>query len=320
MNRRKIILDCDPGHDDAVAIMMAGRHPFIDLLGITVVKGNQTIDKTTKNALHICQYLEILVPVFQGMDRPMVIASPPTEERIHGESGLDGPVFGPLKKEAEELHAVGFLISTLMASKGDITLVATGPLTNIAMAMRIEPRIIPKIEEIILMGGSYQMGNVTPAAEFNIFADAEAAFVVFESGVKVTMCGLDITRKVLCTTDVVKRMSIHTNPASKLFSDLMSFFIESQKRTFGWEGAPLHDPTTIAYLIDPSVLTLKEAHTDIEIRSEQSYGRTNCDIFHLTDKPFNSKIATDIDVDKFWDIVENCIKMYSDFNLSEYTL
>lgn len=207
-----------------------------------------------------------------------------------------------------------------MASEGDITLVATGPLTNIAMAMRIEPRITQKIEEIIIMGGSYQMGNVTPAAEFNIFADAEAAYVVFESDVKVTMCGLDITRKVLCTKDIVERMETHFNPASKLFSDLMSFFIESQKRTFGWEGAPLHDPTTIAYLIDPSVLTLKEAHTAIEIRSEQSYGRTNCDLFHLTDKAFNSKIATDIDVDKFWDIVENCIKMYSHLDINNYAL
>ncbi len=311
MSKSKIILDCDPGHDDAVAIMMAARHPKLELLGITVVKGNQTLDKTTRNTLNVCQFLKLDVPVYQGMGVPMVIESPSTEERVHGESGLDGPVFGPLTKNIQSTHAINYLVETLMASEGDITLVPTGPLTNIAMAMRIEPRINQKIKEIVLMGGAYQHGNVTPAAEFNIFADAEAAYVVFNSGVKVTMMGLDITRQALCYPSVIDRMSQHNNPAAKLFVDLMGFFCKAQKETYGWDGAPLHDPTTIAYLIDPSVISIKPMHTDIEIRSVQSYGRTNCDYFNLTDKNINTDVAIEIDTDKFWDIVEDCIKLYN---------
>lgn len=311
MIKRKIILDCDPGHDDAVAIMMAAKALNIDLLGITVVKGNQTIEKTTANALNVCQYLDINVPVYQGMSVPMIIESPPTEERIRGESGLDGPCFDKLIKTKEKEHAVEYIIKTLMQSNGDITLVATGPLTNLAMAMRFEPKIIDKIQEIIIMGGSYQLGNVTPAAEFNIFADAEAAYVVFGSGVHVTMMGLDITRKVLCTIAVLERMKKYDNKASKLFVDLMGFFMKTQKAIFGWEGAPLHDPTTIAYLIDPSCIKTKLMNTQIEIRSEQSYGRTNCDFFNLTDKVKNTSVSIDIDVERFWDIVEDCIRLYN---------
>ncbi|GEO69267.1 nucleoside hydrolase [Levilactobacillus acidifarinae] len=310
MSKTKIIMDCDPGHDDATAIMMAGMNPQLDLLGITVVKGNQTIEKTTKNTLEVCQTLGLNVPVYEGMSVPMVIPSPQTEERVHGKSGLDGPKFAPLTKKKEKKHAIQFIIETLMASDGDITLVPTGPLTNIAMAMRLEPRIISKIKEIVMMGGSYEHGNVTPSAEFNIYADAEAAYVVFTSGVHITMMGLDITRKALCFPVIVKRMRQHDNPAARLFGDMMDFFIKAQHDTYGWEGAPLHDPTTIAYLIDPSVITTKKMHTDIEIRSTQSYGRTNCDYFNLTDAPKNTSVAIAIDVDKFWDIVEDSIKLY----------
>lgn len=307
---KKIILDSDPGHDDATAILMAGIHPDIDLLGVSVVKGNQTIEKTTRNALNVIQWLGLDTPVYEGMSIPMVIPSPATEERVHGISGLDGPKFPELTKTVEKKHAIQFLIDTLMASDGDITLVPTGPMTNIAMAMRIEPKIVSKIKEIVIMGGSYSHGNVTPSAEFNIYADAEAAYVVFTSGVHVTMMGLDVTRKVLCYPSIVERMEQIDNKASKLFCDMMRFFIKAQHDTYGWEGAPLHDPTTIAYLIDPSLVTLNECHTDIEIRSNQSYGRTNCDIFHLTDEVKNTSVAVDIDVDGFWDLVERCIKMY----------
>lgn len=307
---QKIILDCDPGHDDAVAIMMAAKHPEIELLGITTVRGNQTLEKVTRNALNVVQYLDIDVPVYKGMSVPMVIEPRPVEERVHGDSGLDGPQFDELTRTIESKHAIQFIIETLMASDGDIILVPTGPLTNIAMAMRIEPRIVPKIKQIVLMGGCYQLGNVTPSAEFNIWADGEAAHIVFSSGVKVTMMGLDITRKVLALPSVIERMSKHDNHAAKLFCDLMTFFNKGQKKTFGWEGGPLHDPTTVAYLIDPSVITVKSMHTDIEINSEQSYGRTNCDYFLLTDEPKNSDVAIDVDVEKFWDIVEECISLY----------
>lgn len=260
MTKKRILLDCDPGHDDAVAIMLAGKSPEIDLLGITVVAGNQTIEKTTKNALNVCQYLGLDVPVYAGCGQPMIRGRQIIADDIHGKTGLDGPTFDPLTKTAGEKHGVNFIIDTLLASEGDITLVATGPLTNLAMAMRLEPKILPKIKEIVIMGGSYQMGNVTPAAEFNILADADAAHVVFTSGRKVVMIGLDVTRKVLCYPHIIERMSKVNSKASKLFCDLMAFFNKTQKEVFGWDGGPLHDPVTIAYLIDQSLVKIGRAH------------------------------------------------------------
>lgn len=310
MDRQKIILDCDPGHDDAIAIMIAGKAKNLELLAITVVAGNQTIEKTTKNALNVCQYLGLDLPVYSGCHGPMVRQKQVIADEIHGETGLDGPVFEKLEKEAETEHAVDYLIKTLMKSEGDIILAATGPLTNLAMAMRLQPDIIPKIKEIVLMGGSYQLGNVTPAAEFNIYADAEAAHVVFQCGRPIVMIGLDVTRKVLCYPSIVERMADAANPAARLFGDLMTFFNQSQKKVFGWEGGPLHDPVTIAYLMDSSLLTKKAMHTTIDIKSEQSYGRTNCDYFCLQDAESNCEVAVDIDVERFWDLVEQGIKNY----------
>ena len=309
MEKTKIILDCDPGHDDAVAILMAGGHPAIDLQAITVVSGNQTLEKTAVNAMNVCQYLGLDIPVYAGCSEPMVRKKIIAGD-IHGETGLDGPEFDPLTRTLEKEHAVTFLTRKLMESDGDITIVITGPMTNVGMAMRMEPRIIPKIKQIVFMGGAYTNGNITPAAEFNIAADAEAAYVVFNSGVPITMCGLDITRKVLCYPEIVERMERVGNKASRLFGDLMRFFCKTQKEVFGWEGGPLHDSTTIAYLIDPSVLTLKYVHGSVEIRSEESYGRTNCDIFDYMKKEPNMNVAVDIDVEKFWNLVETCIKCY----------
>lgn len=273
VEKKKIILDCDSGHDDAIAIMLAAKNEMIDLLGISVVAGNQTIEKTVKNALNVCQYLGLDVPVYQGCGQPMIRNKPEVAGDIHGE---------------------------------------TGPMTDLAMAMRLCPDIIPKIKEIVLMGGCYQLGNVTPAAEFNVITDADAAHVVFTSGRKIVMAGLDVTRKVLCYPEIIERMSKHKNPAGQLFVDLMTFFSKTQKEVYGWEGGPLHDPVTIAYLIDPTVLTLKEMYTEIDIRSTQSYGRTNCDFFHYSDNKPNSFVAIDIDTPKFWDIVEKGIEAYNE--------
>lgn len=309
-NKRRIILDCDPGHDDAIAIMLAGKSESIELLGITVVAGNQTLDKTQNNALKVCQYLDIDVDVYAGCDRPMIRDKQVISPEIHGESGLDGPVFEKLNRSINEKHGVQFIIDTLLASKEQITLVATGPLTNIAMAIRLKPDIIEKIEEIVIMGGAYQHGNVTPAAEFNIFADADAAHVVFTCGKKIVMIGLDVTREALCYPKIIERMKKKDNIASKLFGDLMTFFNKSQKEVFGWDGGPLHDPVTIAYLIDSSVIKLKDMYTEIDIRSNQSYGRTNCDYFSISGKKANSSVAIGIDVEKFWKIVETIIGNY----------
>ena len=311
MEKTKIILDCDPGHDDAVAITLAANSDKIDLLGITVVAGNQTLEKTQINARNVCQWLGVDVPVYAGCGQPMVREKMIAGD-IHGETGLDGPVFPPLTKELEKEHAVNFIIKTLMESDGDITMVTTGPMTNLAMAMRMEPAIIPKIKQIVLMGGAYTNGNVTPAAEFNIIADADAAYVCFTRGRPITMMGLDVTRKVLCYPEIVDRMEKIGNKASKLFADLMRFFCKTQKEVFGWEGGPLHDPVTIAWLIDPSVVTLKQMHVDIDIRSVQSYGRTNCDFFGYGGQEPTANVAIDIDAAKFWDIVEAGLRRYSE--------
>lgn len=310
MGKTKIILDCDPGHDDAVAILLAGKSEMIDLLGITVVAGNQTLEKTAVNALHVCQQLGLDVPVYAGCPGPMIREKIIAAD-IHGETGLDGPVFGPLTKTLEQGHAVNFIIDTLMKSEGDITMVTMGPMTNLAMAMRMEPRIVDKIQRIVLMGGAYTNGNVTPAAEFNIVADADAAYVAFSSGRPITMMGLDVTRKVLCYPNIVERMEKIDNVAAKLFADLMRHFCKSQKEVFGWEGGPLHDPVTIAYLIDPTVVTTKFVNAEIDIRSVQSYGRTNCDIFNYMKKEPTADVAVDIDAEKFWNIVEAGIRKYT---------
>ncbi|MEG1606223.1 MAG: nucleoside hydrolase, partial [Clostridia bacterium] len=251
MNRQKLILDCDPGHDDAVAIMLAAGSPELELLGITVVSGNQTIEKTANNGLHVCQHLNIDVPVYAGSAQPMVRNRPPIADDIHGQTGLDGPVFAPLNRKLQPEHAVLYLIDTLDRSDGDITVVTTGPMTNLAMAMRLQPRIVPKIKQIVFMGGTYGLGNVTPAAEFNIVTDAEAAYVVFTCGRPLTMVGLDVTRKVLCLPAIIDRMQRLNTKSATLFADMMRFFNQTQKAVFGWEGGPLHDPVTIAYLLDP---------------------------------------------------------------------
>ncbi len=310
MDRTKIILDCDPGHDDAVAIMLAGKSPKIDLLGITVVAGNQTLDNTQRNALNVVQCLGLDVPVYAGCGQPM-IREKMTAGDIHGKTGLDGPVFEPLTRKLEPEHGVNFIIRTLMESNDPITMVTTGPMTNLGMAIRMEPRIVEKIQRIVLMGGAYTNGNVTPAAEFNIIADADAAYVCFTSGRPITMVGLDVTRKALCYPSIVERMDKVGNKASKLFVDLMKHFCKSQKEVFGWEGGPLHDPITVAYLIDPTVLTTKPMHAEIDIRSTQSYGRTNCDYFGYQKKEPNADVAIDIDVEKFWNMIEEGLRLYS---------
>ena len=309
MQKEKIILDCDPGHDDAVAIMLAAINPKIELLGITVVAGNQKLEKTVNNALKVCNHLNLDVPVYSGMSRQMIREQLIADD-IHGETGLDGPKFEELKIKAEDKHAVNFIIDTLMNSDEKVTLVPTGPLTNIGMAIRFEPRIIEKINRIVLMGGSYQLGNMTPAAEFNILADPDAAHIVFSSGVKVVMMGLDLTRQASATKEVVEKIKSLNNKASKLFVDLMEFFAASQKNVFGWSAPPVHDPTTIAYIIDPECIEVKPMFCEIELWSERSYGRTLCDYFGILKKEPNVDVAVKLDFDRFWNLIYENLKLY----------
>ena len=289
--------------------MLAAINPKIELLGITVVAGNQKLEKTVNNALKVCNHLNLDVPVYSGMSRPMIREQLIADD-IHGETGLDGPKFEELKIKAEDKHAVNFIIDTLMNSDEKITLVPTGPLTNIGMAIRFEPRIIEKINRIVLMGGSYQLGNMTPAAEFNILADPDAAHIVFSSGVKIVMMGLDLTRQALATKEVVEKIKSLNNKASKLFVDLMEFFAASQKNVFGWSAPPVHDPTTIAYIIDPECIEVKPMFCEIELWSERSYGRTLCDYFGILKKEPNVDVAVKLDFDRFWNLIYENLKLY----------
>ncbi|MFB5078842.1 ribosylpyrimidine nucleosidase [Raoultella sp. C349492] len=309
MATRKIILDCDPGHDDAIAIMLAAKHPAIELLGISIVAGNQTLDKTLINGLNVCQTLNIDTPVYAGMPQP-IMRKQIVADNIHGETGLDGPVFGPLTRKAEKKHAVNFIIDTLMDSTGDITLVPVGPLTNIAVAMRMQPTIIPKIREIVLMGGAYGTGNFTPSAEFNIFADPEAARVVFTSGVPLVMMGLDLTHQTVCTPDIISRMENAGGPAGKLFSDMMNFTLKTQYDNYGLEGGPVHDATCVAYLINPDAFKVQEMYVEIDVNSGPCYGRTVCDELGVLGKSANTKVGITLDTAWFWDLVEECVRKY----------
>ena len=290
--------------------MQYKRRNIENAKGITVVAGNQKLEKTVNNALKVCNHLNLNVPVYSGMSRPMIREQLIADD-IHGETGLDGPKFEELKIKAENKHAVNFIIDTLMNSDEKITLVPTGPLTNIGMAIRFEPKIIEKINRIVLMGGSYQLGNMTPAAEFNILADPDAAHIVFSSGVKLVMMGLDLTRQASATKEVVEKIKSLNNKASKLFVDLMEFFAASQKNVFGWTAPPVHDPTTIAYIIDPECIEVKPMFCEIELWSERSYGRTLCDYFGILKKKPNVDVAVKLDFDRFWNLVYENLKLYN---------
>lgn len=308
MEKRKIILDSDPGHDDAVAIMLALSNEKLDLLAITVEAGNQTLEKTGRNTLNLVEYFNVDIPVALGESHPLK-KKLETCPKIHGESGLDGFNFPKTKRQFDNLSAAE-LMRKILLENDKVTLVPTGPLTNIAILLTKYPEVKPHIEEIVLMGGSIGFGNVTPAAEFNIFVDPEAADIVFRSGLVIKMMGLDVTRKVKLTFDMLNDFRKISNKASVLFCDLMKVFIDNQKNVFGFEGAPLHDPVTIAYLIDPSIVTLKEMNTEIDVSGGPSYGRTNCDQFNYLNRKPNSFVAIDIDINKYWKIIKNGLENF----------
>lgn len=261
------------------------------------------------NGLNVCQTLGIDVPVYAGMPQPLVRRQI-VADNIHGETGLDGPVFEPLTRKAERQNAVQYIIDTLMASDGDITLVPVGPMTNIAVALRMEPAIAPKIREIVLMGGAYGTGNFTPSAEFNIFADPEAAHVVFSSDIPMVMMGLDLTHQTVCTPDIIARMEKVGNTAGQLFSDIMNFTLKTQHENYGLAAGPIHDATCIGYLIHPDGFKTQNMFVEVDINRGPCYGRTVCDELGVTGNVPNTKVGITIDTNWFWDLVEECVRMY----------
>lgn len=309
---RRIVLDCDPGHDDALAILLAARHPALRLEAITTVAGNSTVERTTRNALKVCSLAGIRdVPIAAGMAAPLVRPLHIAPE-IHGASGLDGPDLPEPDLALDPRHAVDLLIELLLASpEGDlITLVATAPLTNLATAIRREPRILPKIERIVLMGGSMGLGNWTPAAEFNIFVDPEAAHVVFTCGRPVTMIGLDVTHTALATPEVRGRIRALGSPVARLADGLLGFFADSYHEVFGFDAPPLHDPCAVATVIDPTLLQTKPMHVAVELRGEHTAGRTVCDLYGVTKLPPNAEVGLALDVPRFWDLMIETLARY----------
>ncbi|MDK2856448.1 MAG: ribosylpyrimidine nucleosidase [Bacillota bacterium] len=307
--KRKIILDIDPGHDDAVALLIAAASPELELVGITTVAGNQTLEKTTLNARRVATVAGIKVPIYAGLARPLVrdqVIAP----NIHGESGLDGPDLPAPEVPVEKEHAVDFIIRTLDESDGDITLVPTGPLTNIAAVFIRRPDLARRVKEIVLMGGAYGLGNVTPAAEFNIYADPEAAHVVFTAGAPITMVGLDLTHQATATPDVLERLRGLRTRVGDLVAELLTFFGSTYHKVYGMEAPPVHDPCTVAKLIDPDVFTTRPAYVAVDTKSDLNYGRTVCDFYGLTGHAPNAQVAMKLDRDRFWDIVLTALARY----------
>lgn len=310
-NRRKMIIDCDPGHDDAIAILLAASSPNISIEAITVVAGNAEVEKTSINALKVCELAGLLdVPVASGASKPLFKARD-TAPDIHGDSGMDGPALPFPKKQLEEIHAVDLMIDKLLASDGDITLVALGPLTNIALAIMRQPAIVPQIKEIVLMGGG-TIGNKTPAAEFNIYVDAEAAKTVFESGVPITMAGLDLTHQTMATPDVIEKiMKIH-HPVAQFVVELLEFFGRTYAEVFGFPGPPIHDACAVAYCIDPTIFTTGTCRVDIETKGEFTYGMTVIDMLGVTGREPNVNVAFELDQSKFWSMMLGALNRYAD--------
>lgn len=306
---RNIILDCDPGHDDAIAILLAGQKNYFNLLGITTESGNQTIEKTTKNALNLVNFFKLDVPVAMGEGEPLVREKQICEE-IHGKTGLDGYTFEPHNLKPVSINAAELIVE-LTSKHEHVTIVATGAITNVALALKFKPEIKKHIDEIIFMGGSIHNGNVSPAAEFNVLCDPEATHIVLNSGIPTKMVGLNVTRKVLCSKEIVERMAKINNNTSDLFVKLMNVFNANQAKTFNnFVGGPLHDPVTIASLIDDKLVNWQRMNVTIDLSHGPSYGRTNCDIYDYLKLPHNCDVAMDIDVNRFWDIVEDGIKYY----------
>ena len=308
----KIILDCDPGHDDAVAIMLALGNPDIDLLGITTVGGNQTLEKITRNAqsvLVVCGRED--VPIYAGAGTPIVHKVEVAEE-IHGDSGLDGPELPEPTVPVEDGRAVDFIIDTIMNSEpGTITLVATGPLTNVAMAVRLEPKIAERAKEVVIMGGGYRGGNWTAAAEFNIWVDPEAAAIVFDESWPLTMVGLELTHQALATAEVEEKVAAIGSDLGEFFLGLMEFFRKTYQEHQGFDDPPVHDPCTIAYLIDPTIVETKKVPLVVELHGEHTVGMTLADFRAPAPADCRHQVATKLDHERFWDLVVDAIKALS---------
>lgn len=306
-----VILDCDPGHDDAIALILALASPELKVLAVTTSAGNQTPDKTLNNALRILTLLgRDDIPVAAGAPQPLarelIIA-----DNVHGESGLDGPKLPDPAFAPQAMTGIELMARSLRESPEPVTLVPTGPLTNIALLLAAHPELKGKIARIVLMGGAAGAGNWTPAAEFNIYVDPEAADMVFKSGIPITMCGLDVTHEAQVMDEDIERVRAITNPVAQCVAGLLDFFmIYHRDPKWGFAGAPLHDPCTIAWLLNPALFHGVECRVDIETRGEHTVGMTVVDRYGLSGKPANALVLLGLDRAGFIDLLVERLRAF----------
>lgn len=308
MRKIPVIIDCDPGHDDAIALIIAFGSGVLDVKAVTTCAGNQTPDKTLNNALRVLSFIEKQPTVAQGalvpIMRELMIAP-----EVHGDSGLDGPELPPPAFEPSTLNATELILQILNTSDEKITLIPTGPLTNIGILLASHPEAKEKIERIILMGGAAIGGNWTPGAEFNILVDPEAADIVFKSGVPIVMCGLDVTHKAMIFRDETEKFRQIGNKTGKLVAELLDFFdLFHRREGFGFEGAPLHDPCAVAYAIDPSLFTAVDYFVEVETKGALTLGATVVDFKHKKGQKKNVTVVLDLDRKKFIDLMYTSVK------------
>ena len=294
----KIILDCDPGHDDAIALLLALASPEVELLAVTTVHGNQTLAKTTANALRVLEFAgRSDVPVGAGADRPLRREAF-VAEYVHGESGLDGPALPPPSTSPVELHAVDFIAEIVLAGSEPVTLVPTGPLTNIGLFLARHPEAAAQVARIVLMGGAIGEGNVTPAAEFNIWCDPEAADRVFSSGLDVTMIGLDVTHKALVGPAHTEQLR-GSGRVGAMVAELLDFYGRFHRETYGWDGSPIHDAVAVAHAFRPGLVETARRGVRVDCEGELGRGRTNVDLYGRMGWEPNAEVGVDIDADGF---------------------
>ncbi|MBK0351426.1 pyrimidine-specific ribonucleoside hydrolase RihA [Leclercia adecarboxylata] len=306
-----IILDCDPGHDDAIALVLALASPELEVKAVTSSAGNQTPDKTLRNVLRMLTLLKRSdIPVAGGAVKPLmrdlIIA-----DNVHGETGLDGPALPEPGFAPQNCTAVELMAKVLRESPEPVTLVATGPQTNVALLLNSHPELHAKIARIVIMGGAMGLGNWTPAAEFNIYVDPEAAEIVFQSGIPVVMAGLDVTHRAQIMADDIERFRAINNPVARTVAELLDFFMEYHKtEKWGFQGAPLHDPCTIAWLLKPEIFTTARRWVGVEMQGKYTQGMTVVDYFMLSGNEPNTDIMLDIDRQAFVDLLAERLAFY----------
>lgn len=306
--RIPVLMDCDPGHDDAIALLMALASDKLDVKLVTTVAGNQTVEKTLNNALRVISYAGKRVEVAMGAAKPLsreLMVAP----EVHGDSGLDGPELPPPTFEASKRNAIDAMVDVINKSESKVVLIPTAALTNIATLFLTHPEVKEKIEKISMMGGSCIGGNWTPAAEFNILVDPEAARIVFESGVPITMCGLDVTHKAWIFREDIEKVRSIGGKVSGMVAELLDFF-EKFHLKFGFEASPLHDPCAVACLIKPELFRTKSVHVDIETSGEFTTGATVVDYYNVLKKDKNVDIVLDIDREGFVELLCESMKKY----------